>query len=47
MPAPVIESRYWTATADGARFLSLNVTAAAVMPFCNLVLDWPALLAGR
>jgi len=44
---PVLESVYWSVSADGERFLTVNTQITAPPTYCNLVLDWPGILAKR
>jgi len=45
--APVLEAIYWSVSADGERFMTVNTQAREAPAHCNLVLDWPAILAER
>lgn len=44
---PVLESVYWSVSADGERFFTVNTQVTAAPTFCNLVLDWPGILERR
>jgi len=44
---PVLESTYWAVSADGERFFTVNSRLVAAPDYCNLVLDWPEILAKR
>jgi Tol biopolymer transport system component len=45
--APVLEAVYWSVSADGERFMTVNTQAREAPAYCNLVLDWPAILDDR
>jgi hypothetical protein len=45
--SPVLEAIYWSMTADGERFITVNTQIRESPAYCNLVLDWPRILADR
>ena len=47
LTAPVIEGIRWSVTADGEKFLTVNTNSADAPSYCNLVLNWPALVAKK
>lgn len=54
MPEPLFEAlppdvtgQGWDLTADGEKFLVVDRQAATVPAYCNLVLNWPAILQAR
>ncbi|HPF69200.1 MAG TPA: hypothetical protein PLQ13_00900, partial [Candidatus Krumholzibacteria bacterium] len=42
--APQPESRHWDVTADGRRYLVLDAVSPDRKNYCDLILDWPALV---
>ncbi len=44
---PVYEGVKWSVTSDGEKFLTVNSQRGIVPDFCNLILNWPALVAKR
>ena len=47
MAIPVVLGAHWDVSADGAKFLTVNTDEAEVPAYCNLVLNWPALVQKR
>ncbi len=45
LAAPDIEGIQWSVTADGEKFLTVNTPSIDGANYCNLVLNWPALVA--
>jgi Tol biopolymer transport system component len=44
---PVLENVFWTVSADGERIITVNTQTVAPPTYCNLILDWPAVLERR
>ena len=44
---PDLDRIYWAVSADGERFLTINSRMMEAPDYCNLVLDWPEILAKR
>jgi Tol biopolymer transport system component len=43
--APVLEAIYWSPSEDGEKILTVNTQTREAPAFCNLALDWPAILS--
>ncbi len=45
--SPVLESIYWSVSADGERFFTVNTQTVTAPTYCNLVVNWPGILERR
>jgi Tol biopolymer transport system component len=45
--APVLEAVYWSMSADGERFITVNTQIRESPAHCNLVLSWPQIIEQR